>query len=117
MEQVDWFTAVQTCLGAGMRLIQINSEAKQNVIQSVLNQYKVESSSWIGLTDQRLEGAWRWGDGSLALFNNWSGMENSDGKNCASIGGYGTPLSYRYKWSPIPCEYKDYWYFVCETYE
>ena len=86
-------------------------------MQAVINVFEIGGSSWIGLTDQRLEGVWRWGDGSLALYNNWSPSPNSATTNCGLIGGYQLNPNYKYKWTPGYCETKQYLCFVCETYE
>ena len=96
-----------------MRLLQINTAAKQSLVQSVLNLEKVTGTVWIGLTDILQEGRWRWNDGSLALYTNWGARNgNNYDYNVAYIVGY--DQDDRYKWSPargwIQLE------FICETY-
>ena len=112
--QVDWDTAKQSCKDAGMRLLQINTLAKQSTVQSVINLEKVSDLIWIGLTDVAEEGRWRWGDGSLALYKNWGTWnENSNQWNCAFIVAI-TGNSNSYKWETNACwAQRD---FICETY-
>ena len=113
MVQTDWYTAKHTCLDAGLRLLQINTAAKQSLVNAVLNTEQVNGLIWIGLSDAALEGQWRWADGSLALYTNWGGcLANSVANNCAHI--VGIDYNLRYKWVADNCiEFRD---FICETY-
>lgn len=68
--QLTWSAARQSALNAGGDLIVILDSADQAYYTSVL-----PGDSWIGLTDEVVEGTWVWVDGTVASYFNWNAGE------------------------------------------
>ncbi|XP_035673206.1 uncharacterized protein LOC118413782 [Branchiostoma floridae] len=82
-----------------------------NFVRDLKNAVSEISRFWIGLSDQKDEGEWRWADGTehdtIADWNGWQLGEPNDnqgGEDCANYGGSG--------WNDAPCSsaYK----FICQ---
>ncbi|XP_041641764.1 C-type lectin domain family 4 member M-like isoform X1 [Cheilinus undulatus] len=76
----SWAQARQHCQNMGADLAMIKSQDKMNFINGL---YKSDKEVWIGLTDDGVEGQWRWVDGSPLGATFWGpGQPNShNGKN------------------------------------
>ncbi|XP_039369640.1 macrophage mannose receptor 1-like isoform X2 [Mauremys reevesii] len=100
-----WDTANRSCASLGALLLQVTSFAEQAHIVASMK----APSSWMGLTDQALEGAWIWVDGthSAANASYWQRGEPNGGQkeNCALARQDG-------HWYDAPCTEQHHW--VCE---
>ncbi|XP_032639909.1 CD209 antigen-like protein D isoform X1 [Chelonoidis abingdonii] len=100
-----WDTANRSCASLGALLLQVTSLAEQAHIVASMK----APSFWIGLTDQAVEGAWMWVDGthSAANASHWqTGEPNGEQKeNCALARQDG-------HWYDVPCTEQHHW--VCE---
>ncbi|XP_044851083.1 macrophage mannose receptor 1-like isoform X2 [Mauremys mutica] len=100
-----WDTANRSCASLGALLLQVTSFAEQAHIVASMK----APSSWMGLTDQALEGAWMWVDGthSAANASYWQTGEPNGGQkeNCALARQDG-------HWYDAPCTEQHHW--VCE---
>ncbi|HOS46994.1 MAG TPA: PKD domain-containing protein [Bacteroidia bacterium] len=93
---ITWHDAVTAAASAnylGMQgyLITITSLQENNFISQLVN-----SNTWIGATDEAIEGQWRWVTGCEGLENGGQGRYFSDQQNfnCGASGfGTGTPVS------------------------
>jgi hypothetical protein len=74
--------ATNVCASAGGHLVKIESSAENSFVTGL-----VSSTSWIGASDQVIEGTFLWRDGAAATFTNWlSGQpDNSNNEDCASL--------------------------------
>ncbi|XP_075758237.1 macrophage mannose receptor 1-like [Pelodiscus sinensis] len=101
-----WDAANRSCASLGAMLLQVTSHAEQAHIVS----YMKVPASWMGLTDQALEGAWMWVDGTHPATNAsyWQTGEPSGGskENCALTLQDG-------QWYDAPCTEEHHW--VCEV--
>ena len=69
-----WTTARTNCSNMGGHLVTITSSGEQNFL------YTLWPSGWIGLTDEVVEGTWRWVTGETYSYTNWnSGEPNNSG--------------------------------------
>ena len=72
---MTWFEAANYCRGEGGKLVEINSEEENRVIEEEIERGGYQSRNmwfWIGLTDESEEGTWRYAsDGEVASFSNW----------------------------------------------
>lgn len=82
-----WETAKLTCIGNSAQLVKIESSDENNFIES---QFLPTGSEdyWIGLTDEEIEGTWKWSDGSsLTGYTNWDPGQPSDSSGWQNCGG------------------------------
>ena len=69
-----WTTAKTNCSNMGGHLVTITTSGEQSFI------YSLWPSGWIGLTDEVVEGTWRWVTGETYSYTNWnSGEPNNSG--------------------------------------
>lgn len=66
MEKMDWHRAKSKCEAAGGRLAIIRDEDTWKKVLAM-----TPSTVWLGATDSKIEGEWKWIDGSLLSFTAW----------------------------------------------
>lgn len=67
LDAVVWHTAKRRCEEMGGRLVIFNTPQEQAFVLDLCR--KENCSAWVGATDEDVEGAWKWVDGSAAQFN------------------------------------------------
>ncbi|XP_040846171.1 C-type lectin domain family 17, member A [Ochotona curzoniae] len=99
-----WDGALVFCQENFAHLVIINSKAEQEFVSKVDDSPRVY---WLGLSDRKQEGDWRWLDGSPLTISFWGLDEpnNSHGEDCASMNRDGS-------WNDISCFKNTYW--ICE---
>jgi len=83
---MSWQAAEDLARSLGGHLVVVNSIAENTWIQQNYSGY---GTVWIGLTDQEVEGTFKWVDGTPLKFTNWSSGEPND----ASGEDFGTMLT------------------------
>ena len=69
-----WTTARTNCSNMGGHLVAITTSGEQSFL------FGLWPSGWIGLTDEVVEGTWRWVTGETYSYKNWnSGEPNNSG--------------------------------------
>jgi hypothetical protein len=69
-----WTTARQNCLNMGGHLVTVTTAAENSFI------FSIWPSGWIGLTDELVEGQWKWVTGETYSYTSWnSGEPNNSG--------------------------------------
>ncbi|KAM6307856.1 asialoglycoprotein receptor 2-like [Podargus strigoides] len=102
-EAMSWADAKETCSDQGAHLVVIDSEREQKFLKDNVN-----STYWLGVTDQVEEGAWVWINGermSFSFWNTWKDNRDKDQKDCGSIGPDGV-------WNDERCSRFHRW--ICE---
>jgi hypothetical protein len=86
-----WTNARQACQNMGGYLVTVTSAAENNFI------FNLWPSGWIGLTDEVVEGQWRWVNGEPYSYSSWNGGEpnNSNNEDYVQFVGGG-------KWNDLP---------------
>ncbi|KAG9259859.1 CD209 antigen-like protein D, partial [Astyanax mexicanus] len=104
-ETKTWSEARQHCKEKGADLVIINSEEEQTFLDEKYGE------TWIGLTDQDIEGVWKWVDGSSLASGYWkSGEPNNYGdEDCVASGYKGWKT---WSWHDFSCSYETHW--ICE---
>ncbi|XP_069977455.1 macrophage mannose receptor 1 [Penaeus vannamei] len=110
----SWTEAKDSCIGLGGVLASITSEDEQAFVSGLLN-----SSAWIGLSDQETEGEFTWEDGSPFNYDSWEEGEPDNlymylsigvGEDCVEM-----KQEYDYRWNDEFCLAAKG--FVCERPE
>lgn len=88
---MTWTAARQACLNMGGHLVTVTSAAENNFI------YNLWPSGWIGLTDEVVEGQWRWVTGETYSYQSWNPGEpnNSNNEDYIQFVGAG-------RWNDLP---------------
>lgn len=88
---MTWTDARQACLNMGGHLVTSTSLAENNFL------FNLWPNGWIGLTDEVVEGQWRWVTGEPFSWSNWNGGEpnNSNNEDYIQFVGGG-------KWNDLP---------------
>jgi hypothetical protein len=73
-EPLTWTKAKAACEAVGGHLVVIENSKEQNAVRELTH----GRSSWLGLTDEAMEGKWVWLDGSPCRYNEWNGGEPND---------------------------------------
>ncbi|XP_071214232.1 C-type lectin domain family 4 member M-like [Salvelinus alpinus] len=107
LDTKNWTESRQDCLDRGADLVIINSREEQVFIKTLGHR------TWIGLTDQEVEGTWRWVDGNPLTASYWTGTSEPNGgaeENCAEIIGiHNDPVL---AWNDQSCYSEQRW--ICE---
>ncbi|KAM6469347.1 hepatic lectin-like isoform 1-T1 [Liasis olivaceus] len=105
-QQLIWHTAKNHCEQQHSQLVVITNQYEQNFLQSRTRGERY----WIGLSDNNIEGHWRWVDNTdyRTSFKNWARGEPNDHGNdedCAQIHEAG-------EWNDVSCNTKSF--YVCK---
>ena len=72
---MTWTNARTSCSNMGGHLVTVTTAAENTFI------YNLWSSGWIGLTDEVLEGTWKWVTGEAYSYQSWNGGEPNNSGN------------------------------------
>jgi hypothetical protein len=88
---MTWTAARQACANMGGYLVTVTTPAENNFI------FNLWSDGWIGLTDEVVEGQWRWVTGEPYTWGNWNSGEpnNAGNEDYTQFVGNG-------KWNDLP---------------
>jgi hypothetical protein len=88
---MTWTDAKQACINMGGHLVTSTTLAENNFL------FGLWPNGWIGLTDEVVEGQWRWVTGEPFTWANWNGGEpnNSNNEDYIQFVGGG-------KWNDLP---------------
>ena len=104
-ERKTWHQAEKSCASFGGHLTSIHSrEEEQFIINHVVKQ--TSGYLWIGGSDEAVEGAWKWTDGSPVDFFNWATSEPNGayGENCLELLKHPDPSRKPPSWwNDYPC--------------
>ncbi|XP_074710851.1 macrophage mannose receptor 1-like isoform X1 [Strix uralensis] len=100
----SWENAQSFCSLLGSQLLEVDSPEEKDHVRTML-----QSSSWLGIRDEEVEGTWKRADGTILSRENssWHRNEPNGGRqeNCAVVREDG-------EWYDYPCTSKLSW--VCE---
>jgi serine/threonine protein kinase len=75
-EVLSWHQAKNRCEEMGGHLAKIESEAENNFViglaKNGISRLSNFDGVWLGATDERFEGQWKWFDGTNLTFKNWA---------------------------------------------
>lgn len=77
----SWTEAQAEAVVAGGNLVTINDAEEQKWLLDIFGGTEL---FWIGLTDQHMEGVWKWSSGDNVTYTNWTPSEPN---NALSFGG------------------------------
>lgn len=117
-EKLSWNRSREECKKTGADLAMVDSQEKQEFISRILKVKGTSSRSWhlsgywIGLTDIKSEGVWKWVNGTELTKGFWADGEPNDqysAEDCAATYPKENPLK---TWNDAPCDYILKW--ICE---
>jgi len=77
-----WAQAAEACLGRGMRITSIHSQAENDFIFDM-----VTDLPWIGLSDEDHIDTFKWSDGTALDYVHWAdGQPNQGNEDCVRLG-------------------------------
>lgn len=80
LAKTNWHAAESIAQSLGGHLTTINGVAENTwIVDQFSNFGGSERALWIGLSDEVVEGDWRWNDGSTSPYRNWSPYEPNSG--------------------------------------
>ena len=75
VEAGSWFECHLAAIAMGAHIVTIADAAEQRWL---LDTFGADEPYWIGLTDEPVEGAWRWVTGEPLVYTNWGDGEPND---------------------------------------
>jgi len=82
-EPLAWQDADTLCQGLGGSLASIHDEETNELVKELVNKTNfTDDTTWIGLNDLVLEGAWKWSDGTDLVFTAWEGGQPNNWSGC-----------------------------------
>ncbi|KAM9263985.1 macrophage mannose receptor 1-like isoform 2-T2 [Morus bassanus] len=100
----SWENAQHFCLVLGTQLLEVDGPEEKDYIRTML-----QSSSWLGIRDEEVEGTWKRANGTILPWesSSWHRNEPNGGRqeNCAAVREDG-------EWYDFPCTSQLPW--VCE---
>ncbi|XP_077574552.1 uncharacterized protein LOC144197789 [Stigmatopora nigra] len=104
-----WYLSRDYCKGKGAHLVIINSREEMKFVNNLSSS---NGEIWLGLTDEGVEGQWKWVDGTPMTLQFWAdGQPNSYSGN-QDCGEYWYRSSGVSEWNDEKCSAQRYW--VCE---
>jgi len=70
-----WKEAVAICPNYGVHLVTITSSEENKAVIEAIKAKKIDKDVWIGLSDHKFEGIWRWITGEERSFTYWDAMQ------------------------------------------
>jgi hypothetical protein len=105
---LTWQQAKVDAVANGGRLAVLDSQAKINHLNAWLQSINNLRLLWIGLTDEEVEGTWKWINGTALGASNWGSGEpnnNGSGEDYAHLLDVGNAS----KWNDLP---NDWWIYT-----
>ncbi|KAF5890254.1 macrophage mannose receptor 1-like [Clarias magur] len=101
-EVLSWEKALDYCNEENRAgILNIDSEAEQEEVESELRRRRVSAPLWVGLRQSRLFGLWIWTDGTVVSPNaNWDGGKPPEGPLSQHCGAVVPP---DYRWRDMNC--------------
>jgi hypothetical protein len=105
-KKTRWYISKLASENSGGHLLVIDNEAENNYIKKIL-----DTSTWIGLTDEVNEGIWKWVNGEALIFSDWMERQPDNTANLEHYAYYNLNAEY-YNWNDRDdiADYK----FICE---
>jgi surface protein len=79
-------------------LLTITTQEEQEYLEEILESKGLSANYWLGLTDEEVEGQWRWLNGEPFSYSNWSSGEPNNFNN----EDYAHLIANSYKWNDWP---------------
>ena len=97
-QKKNWNMAKRDAKKRDGYLAVINSSDEQKFLEKILEEAKTRENFyepvWIGFSDEKREGTWKWANGDKVTFTNWQRNQPSNANGM-------TPENYAVIWQPI----------------
>ena len=117
-EKINFDQAMDACMkkGTGSSLVEIDSKEEQEAISKQLGRDNKRRDWWIGLTDRKVNGEWKWrtsGKNLAGGYTNWypGTLEPSNGwkEDCVRL----QRVEDKWFWNDYRCASK--YFYICES--
>lgn len=100
-EQVSWKNAQLKCEKLGGNLAMPKTAELSELINELAIRYSLKGV-WLGGTDEKQEGVWKWVDGTTMTYTNWNnGEPNNVGGKEHYLEVYSPPINIAGKWNDL----------------
>lgn len=106
---VDWKTAKKLCEKKGGHLATITAKGENNFISELVNTAGI-GFCWLGATDEKKEGKWKWITGEKFKFKNWNSNQPDNWYDEDYLGTYKNST----EWNDFKVDAGDISGYVCE---
>ncbi|XP_057699735.1 C-type lectin domain family 10 member A-like [Corythoichthys intestinalis] len=104
-----WYLSRNNCQSKGADLVIINSQDEMEFVNGLLSG---ATEGWIGLSDEGIEGHWKWVDGTLLTLSFWADDQPNSFDGDQDCVEHWHRSSGKGKWNDAKCSSKKNW--VCE---
>ncbi|XP_054635975.1 CD209 antigen-like [Dunckerocampus dactyliophorus] len=109
LSKKTWYLSRSYCQGNGADLVIINSQEEMEFVNGLFSNNK---EVWIGLTDQGVEGQWKWVDGTSLTTAYWADSQPNSYNGDQDCVEFWHRSSGKAEWNDEKCSSQRYW--VCE---
>ena len=112
---MTWHEAKAVCENMNSHLVEIFSEAQQTIIKELAkSKYNNNLGWWIGLTDEEVEGTFKWYHSNKpAVYTNWYSSYSYGNSESNDYVALYYPVSHGFKWFARPNT--ETYYAICQT--
>nr|XP_057939257.1 CD209 antigen-like protein C [Doryrhamphus excisus] len=104
-----WYLSRNYCQGNGADLVIINSKEEMEFVNGLFTNNK---EVWMGLTDEGVEGQWKWVDGTSLTTAYWADSQPNSYNGNQDCAEFWHRSSGKAEWNDEKCSSHRYW--VCE---
>ncbi|XP_077379840.1 uncharacterized protein LOC144020342 [Festucalex cinctus] len=108
----SWYMSRNYCQGEGADLVIINSREEMVFVNGL---YSTNREVWLGLTDEGVEGRWKWVDGTALTLKFWADDQPNSYNGDQDCAEFWYRSSGKSEWNDEKCSTHRYW--VCEILE
>ncbi|XP_037108053.1 CD209 antigen-like isoform X1 [Syngnathus acus] len=105
----SWYQSRNYCQGKGADLVIINTKEEMVFVNGL---FTSKQEIWIGLTDEGVEGQWKWVDGTALSLEYWADGQPNSYHGDQDCGEFWCRSSGKAEWNDEKCSSQRYW--VCE---
>ncbi|XP_045202009.1 perlucin-like protein [Mercenaria mercenaria] len=101
-DSVHFTEAEEYCKQHGANLVHVETNEENMFLKGFIQSYLKEADYWIGMTDEIIEGVWKWyGSNTPIEFSDWGPTEPQDANMAEDCAVFHHSL--KYQWADVGC--------------